>query len=70
MAMAQETISAGVMIQINWDLAEPLVEEALKMRHHIKTETMQPHQRKWEDTIWRWDLPEEERDSINCKRKT
>jgi hypothetical protein len=52
MAMAQETISSRVMIQANW---------ALEMPHHIRTEIMQQHQPKWEDTIWRLDLPEEER---------
>jgi hypothetical protein len=46
MAMAQETISARLMIQANWDLAEPLVKEALEMPHHIKTEILQQHQRK------------------------
>jgi hypothetical protein len=58
MAMAQETISACVMIQANWDLAEPLVKEALEMPHYIRTEIMQQqqHQRKWEDMIWRLDL--------------
>jgi hypothetical protein len=58
-AMAQETISARVMIQANWDLAEPLVKEAREMPHHIRTELMQQHQLKWEDIIW---CPEEERD--------
>jgi hypothetical protein len=61
MAMAQETISARVMIQANWELAEPLVKEALEIPHHIRTEIMQQHQRKWEDTVWGLDLPEEER---------
>jgi hypothetical protein len=49
------------MIQANCDLAEPLVKKALEMPHHIRTEIMQQHQPKWEDTIWRLDLPEEER---------
>jgi hypothetical protein len=62
MAMAQETSSACVMIQANWDLADPLVKEALEMRHHIRTEIMQQHQRKLEDTIWRLNLPEEKKD--------
>jgi hypothetical protein len=62
MAMTQETISTRVMIQANWDVAEPLVKEALEMPHHIRTENMQQHQRKWENTIWHLDLPEEERD--------
>jgi hypothetical protein len=62
MAMAQETTSGRVMIQVNWDLAEPLVKETLEMPHHIRTETIQQHLRKWEDTIWCLDLPEEERD--------
>jgi hypothetical protein len=39
MATAQETINVRVMIQVNWDLAEPLVKEALEMPHHIRTET-------------------------------
>jgi hypothetical protein len=51
MAMAQETISARVMIQAYWDLVEPLVKEALEMPDHVRTEIMQQHQRKWEDTI-------------------
>jgi hypothetical protein len=50
------------MIQANWDLAKPLAKEALEMPHHIRTEIMQQRQPKWEDTIWRLDLPEEERD--------
>jgi hypothetical protein len=70
MAMAQKTISGHLMIQANWDHAEPLVKESLKMPHHIRTEIMQQHQRKWEDTIWRLDLPEEERDQMNYKRKS
>jgi hypothetical protein len=57
MAMAQETISARVMIQANWDHAEPLLKEALEMPHHIRTEIMQQHQRKWEDTVRRLYLP-------------
>jgi hypothetical protein len=61
MAMAQETISVRVMIQANWNLAEPLMKEALEMPHHIRTEIRQRHQRKWEDTIWCLDLPEDKR---------
>jgi hypothetical protein len=70
MAMAQETISVREMIQVDWDLAEPSVKEALEMSHQIRTEIMQQHQRMWEDTICRLDLPEEERDPMNCKRKS
>jgi hypothetical protein len=69
MAMAQETITARVMIQANWGLVEPLVKEVLEMLDHIRTEIMQQHRWKWEDTIWRLDLPEEERDEMNYKRK-
>jgi hypothetical protein len=69
MVRAQETSSARVTIQANRDLAEPLVKEPLEVPHHIRTELMQQHQRKLEDTIWRLDLPEEERDEMNCKRK-
>jgi hypothetical protein len=54
MAMAQEAISARMMIQANRDLAEPLVKEALEMPHYIRTEIMQQHHRKWEDTICVW----------------
>jgi hypothetical protein len=41
MAMARETISARVMIQVNWDLAEPLVKEVLEMPHHVRAEIIQ-----------------------------
>jgi hypothetical protein len=46
MAMAQETISAHMMMQAKWDLTKPLVKKVLKMPHHIKTEIMQQHQQK------------------------
>jgi hypothetical protein len=61
MVMAQETVSVRV-IQVNWNLAELWVKEALEMPDQIRTEIMQQHQWKWEDTIWHLDLPEDERD--------
>jgi hypothetical protein len=44
MAMAQETISARVMIQVNWDLAEPLAKEVLEISKLAEPKSDNGHQ--------------------------
>jgi hypothetical protein len=58
MAMTQETIACRVMLRANWGLVEPLVGEAVAMAPWARGQVLRNHQRGWEDTTWRLDLPD------------
>jgi hypothetical protein len=64
MAMKQETVSARVMIQVNWLVAQPLLSDVLALGrsgwgHHSRERARRIGTR---DDPWRLGIPDEEDD--------
>jgi hypothetical protein len=55
--MEQETVSARVMIPVNWELAEPLLQEVLAMSAWGRSRIIEAHVRPEHEAHWRLRVP-------------